>query len=81
VIFHLKKPALFEDDLVIETFIEKLSAVTIIMKQNIYKLELVNNGNKKILLVEAKVKLATINKESKPIKMPEEILNVMKSCL
>jgi len=76
-----KKPALFEDDLVIETFIEKLSAVAIIMKQNIYKLELVNNGNKKNLLVEAKVKLATINKENKPIKMPEEILNVLKSCL
>jgi acyl-CoA thioester hydrolase len=76
-----KKPASFEDLLVVKTSIEQLSVVKIIMKQNIYKLETINKDNKEHLLIEAKVKLACINKESRPSKMPKEALTLFKSCL
>jgi len=76
-----KKPASFEDLLVVKTSIEQLSVVKIIMKQNIYKLETINKVNKEHLLIEAKVKLACINKESRPSKMPKEALTLFKSCL
>jgi acyl-CoA thioester hydrolase len=76
-----KKPAKFEDHLLVETIIHNLSPVRIVMNQNIFNLESIANDQKGDLLIQGKVKLASINKESRPIKMPKEVFALFKSCL
>ena len=63
--FH--KPAKLEDDLNIISKILEVKNVSIKMKQNIF----VNNN----MIVEAEILLASINKEGKPSKLPEQFKN------
>ena len=63
--FH--KPAKLEDDLNIISKILEVKNVSIKMKQNIF----VNNN----MIVEAEILLASINKEGKPSKLPDQFKN------
>ena len=63
--FH--KPAKLEEDLNIISKILEVKNVSIKMKQNIF----VNNN----IIVDAEILLASINKEGKPSKLPEEFKN------
>ena len=63
--FH--KPAKLEDNLNIISKILEVKNVSIKMKQNIF----VNNN----MIVEAEILLASINKEGKPSKLPDQFKN------
>ena len=63
--FH--KPAKLEDDLNIISKILEVKNVSIKMKQNIF----VNNN----MIVEAEILLASVNKEGKPSKLPDQFKN------
>ncbi len=65
-----KKPAILGDELTVRTELKKLGAASCEMSQNIY--------NNDVLLVEIEIKVAFVNKELKPIRMPEAIRTVMK---
>ena len=60
-------PAKLEDKIQIYSSIETINKASFVIIQNIHK-----NGN---LLVKAKLKLVTINKEGKPIKIPSVLEN------
>ena len=63
--FH--KPAKLEDDLNIVSKILEVKNVSIKMKQNIF----VNNN----MIVDAEILLASVNKEGKPSKLPDQFKN------
>ena len=63
--FH--KPAKLEDNLNIISKILEVKNVSIKMKQNIF----VNNN----MIVEAEILLASVNKEGKPSKLPDQFKN------
>ena len=63
--FH--KPAKLEDDLNIISKILEVKNVSIKMKQNIF----VNNN----MIVDAEILLASVNKEGKPSKLPDQFKN------
>tara|TARA_Y100001935_G_C17127970_1_gene419105 strand:- start:325 stop:747 length:423 start_codon:yes stop_codon:yes gene_type:complete len=60
-----KQSAFLEDELTIRSFIKSITKTSFFMNQIITKAEKV--------IVEAKVHLVFINKEGKPVKIPEEI--------
>ena len=61
------KPAKLEDNLSIISKVLEIKNVSIRMKQNIF----VND----ILMADAEILLASVNKEGKPIKLPDEFKN------
>ncbi len=61
------KPAKLEDNLNIISRVLEIKNVSIRMKQNIF----VND----ILMADAEILLASVNKEGKPIKLPDEFKN------
>ena len=60
-----KKPAYLEDELTIRSFVKSITKTSFFMNQIITKAEDV--------VVEAKIHLVFVNKDSKPVKIPEEI--------
>ena len=76
-----KKPAFFEDHLTIQTELIKLSEVKLVMSQKVLKVDCWTNKQKEELLVDAKVTLACVNKQGKPVKMHNECFKLFKSCL
>ena len=62
------KPAYLEDELFVETNIDKFSKVQIFMSQNIIK-------NKEIIL-KAIIRIAFINKKGKISRIPEKLLSI-----
>ena len=60
-----KKSAFLEDELTIRSFVKSITKTSFFMNQVISK------GNE--IIVEAQVHLVFINKESKPVKIPDEI--------
>ena len=60
-----KKSAHLEDELTIRSFVKSVTKTSFFMSQEITK--------KNDLIVEAKVHLVFVNKEGKPIKIPEDI--------
>jgi len=62
------KPAYLEDELFVETNIDKFSKVQIFMSQNIIR-------NKEIIL-KAIIRIAFINKKGKISRIPEELLSI-----
>ncbi len=67
------KPAKLEDKLQIYSTIESFKKASFIILQNIKK-----NDD---LIIKAKLKLVTVNKEGKPIKIPSVLENQFKSLL
>tara|TARA_Y100000768_G_scaffold305466_1_gene239383 strand:- start:465 stop:845 length:381 start_codon:yes stop_codon:yes gene_type:complete len=63
---NFKKPAYFEDELVVETNIEKISKVKIIFHQMLKK--------ENVIIVDSKVTITPININGKITKMPNEML-------
>ena len=61
-----KKPAYFEDELVVETNIEKISKVKIIFHQMLKK--------ENVIIVDSKITITSININGKITKMPNEML-------
>jgi acyl-CoA thioester hydrolase len=76
-----KKPAHFEDHLVIKTELKNLSAVKLEMVQKVYKVDCWTTTTEEELLVDAKVTLACVNPQGKPKKMPPAASLLFKSCL
>ena len=60
-----KKPAHLEDELTIRSFVKSVTKTSFFMNQEVTR----NND----VIVEAKVHLVFVNKEGKPIKIPEDI--------
>ena len=60
-----KKSSFLEDELIVRSFVKSITKTSFFMNQVISK------GNE--IIVEAQVHLVFINKESKPIKIPDEI--------
>ena len=60
-----KKPSFLEDELIVRSFVKSITKTSFFMNQVISK------GNE--IIVEAQVHLVFINKESKPVKIPDEI--------
>ena len=65
-----KKPAYLEDELTIRSFVKTITKTSFFMNQ------IITRGEDTI--VEAKVHLVFINKESKPVKIPDEIYTKFK---
>jgi len=65
-----KKSAYLEDELTIRSFVKSISKTSFFMNQVISKED--------DIIVEAKVHLVFINKEGKPVKIPEEIYSKFK---
>tara|TARA_Y100000816_G_scaffold135146_1_gene95498 strand:+ start:242 stop:655 length:414 start_codon:yes stop_codon:yes gene_type:complete len=65
-----KKSAHLEDNLQIKSFINSISKTSLIMNQSIFK--------DKDPIIEAQIHLVFINEKSKPVKIPEKILNEFK---
>ena len=65
-----KKSAYLEDELKIRSFVKSITKTSFFMNQIITKDE--------ITIVEAKVHLVFVNKESKPVKIPNEIYSKFK---
>tara|TARA_B100000035_G_scaffold142423_1_gene121221 strand:- start:140 stop:562 length:423 start_codon:yes stop_codon:yes gene_type:complete len=65
-----KKSAYLEDELKIRSFVKSITKTSFFMNQIITKGE--------DIIVEAQVHLVFINKESKPVKIPEEIYSKFK---
>ena len=63
---NFKKPAYFEDELVVETNIEKISKVKIIFRQMLKK--------ENVIIVDSKITITSININGKITKMPNEML-------
>ena len=63
---NFKKPAYFEDELVVETNIEKISKVKIIFHQMLKK--------ENVIIVDSKITITSINIKGKITKMPNEML-------
>ncbi len=67
------KSAYFEDKLIINSIITSFSKTSFTMSQSIYR--------NKDIIVKAKVHLVFVNEKSKPIKIPEKILQSLKPFL
>ena len=65
-----KKPAYLEDELTINSFIKSSTKTSLFMNQVISKK---NDMKFDDLIVEAQIHLVFVNKESKPVKIPDEI--------
>ena len=65
-----KKPSFLEDELIVRSFVKSITKTSFFMNQVISK------GNE--IIVEAQVHLVFINKESKPVKIPDEIYSKFK---
>jgi acyl-CoA thioester hydrolase len=65
---HYRKPALLGEIIEVLTELKEITSVTITMKQDIYR------GD--TLLSEATVKLACINKDGKPRRLPSEVTSL-----
>ena len=65
-----KKSAHLEDELKVRSFVKSISKTSFFMNQIITKGE--------EIIVEAKVHLVFVNKESKPVKIPDEIYSKFK---
>ena len=65
-----KKPAHLEDNLKIRSYVKSISKTSFFMKQIISK--------KDDIIVEAQVHLVFINKDGKPVRIPEEIYSKFK---
>ena len=63
---NFKKPSYFEDELVVETKIEKISKVKIIFHQMLKK--------ENVIIVDSKITITSININGKITKMPNEML-------
>ena len=63
---NFKKPAYFEDELVVETNIEKISKVKIIFHQMLKK--------ENVIIVDSKITITSISINGKITKMPNEML-------
>ena len=63
---NFKKPAYFEDELVVETNIEKISKVKIIFHQMLKK--------DNVIIVDSQITITSININGKITKMPNEML-------
>ena len=68
-----KKPAHFEDHLVIKTELKSLSAVKLEMAQKVYKVDCWTTTTEEELLVDAKVTLACVNPQGKPKKCHQRL--------
>ena len=65
-----KKPAYLEDELNIRSFVKSITKTSFLMSQIITKGE--------DTIVEAQVHLVFVNKESKPVKIPDELYSKFK---
>ena len=65
-----KKPAHLEDELRIKSFVKSITKTSFFMNQIILKK---NNMKFDDLIVEAQVHLVFVNKEGKPVKIPDEL--------
>ena len=65
-----KKSAYLEDDLSVRSFVKSISRTSFFMNQIITKLE--------ETIVEAQVHLVFVNKDGKPVKIPDEIYSKFK---
>ena len=65
-----KKSAHLEDNLQIKSYINSISKTSLIMNQSIFK--------DKDPIIEAQIHIVFINEKSKPVKIPEKILNEFK---
>ena len=65
-----KKSVYLEDELTVRSFVKSISKTSFFMNQ------IISNGNETI--VEAQVHLVFINKEGKPVKIPDEIYSKFK---
>ena len=65
-----KKPAYLEDELTIRSFVKSITKTSFFMNQIISK--------KDNVIVEAQVHLVFINKDGKPVKIPEDIYSKFK---
>ena len=65
-----KKPAHLEDELTIRSFVKSISKTSFFMNQ------IITRGDDEI--VDAKICLVFVNKEGKPVKIPEEIYSKFK---
>ena len=65
-----KKPAHLEDELIVRSFVKSISKTSFFMNQ------IINREDE--IIVEAQVHLVFINKEGKPIKIPNEIYSKFK---
>ena len=65
-----KKSAHLEDELTVRSFVKSITKTSFFMNQIITK--------KEEIIVEAQVHLVFINKDSKPVKIPEEIYSKFK---
>lgn len=85
VVVHLdiafKKSAYLENHLIVKTELKSLSAVKLEMKQTVFLVDCWTTKKNEQLLVEAKVILASVNKQGKPSKMPVAVMELFKSCL
>ena len=60
-----KKPAYLEDELIIRSFVKSITKTSFFMNQ------IINKGDD--VVVDAKIHLVFVNKDAKPVKIPEEI--------
>ena len=65
-----KKPAHLEDELTIRSFVKSISKTSFFMNQ------IITRGDDEI--VDSKIHLVFINKEGKPVKIPEEVYSKFK---
>jgi len=65
-----KKPAHLEDELTIRSFVKSITKTSFFMKQ------IITRGDDEI--VDSKIHLVFVNKEGKPVKIPEEIYSKFK---
>ena len=65
-----KKPAYLEDELLVRSFVKSITKTSFFMSQIISKRE--------DIIIEAQVHLVFINKEGKPVKIPDEIYSKFK---
>ena len=70
-----KKPAYLEDELTINSFIKSSTKTSLFMNQVISKK---NDMKFDDLIVEAQIHLVFINKDSKPVRIPDEIYSKFK---
>jgi len=65
-----KKPAHLEDELTIRSFVKSISKTSFFMNQ------IITRGDD--VIVDSKIHLVFVNKEGKPVKIPEEIYSKFK---
>ena len=66
-----KKSAVLEDKLVVKSLIKSVSKTSFYMKQNIYRDEKI--------ITEAEIRLVSVNKKGKPVKIPEKLSKKLKA--